>query len=471
MTQVTASTEDSTTRAARENLAPAGGPLGRYASAAARSWVTTVVPLVGLSALTMAVALFERGYCISNGWGGPSQFWRACYSDLPVLYSGGGLASGLPDFLQAGGGQVAQPPLTGAVLALVGGLVPAGGSEADQARIFFLFFALLATALVAALVWLTAAARPRHASLAAHVALAPVLVMAVLVSADIVGVVLATAGIWAWARRRPVLAGALLGLGIAARTYPVLIVIALALLALRSGRGAAVRRMLVAAVLAVVVVAVPFLLGNTSALTAPYAAWRSTGAGLGSVWVLPQLAGHPLPTGIVTALAVLGMVVAVGFGAWLALAARRRPSLAELSLVMVAVLLVTGAALPVQSSLWLVPLVALAGVRWREHVVWAFAEGLNFVAVWLYLGGQSAPDRGLPPAWYAVFLLVRVLAIGYLAVAVWRRATARAEHDPTEDTLAEDLGPAFADPDRDEVLDELAGDFTNAPDRLVVRLG
>ena len=48
---------------------------------------------------------------------------------------------------------------------------------------------------------------------------------------------LAAAGLLAWSRSRPVVSGILLGLAISARTYPVLFILAIALVALRAGRG------------------------------------------------------------------------------------------------------------------------------------------------------------------------------------------------------------------------------------------
>ena len=68
---------------------------------------------------------------------------------------------------------------------------------------------------------------------------------------------LATLGMWAWARRRPVLAGVLLGLGIAAKLYPLLILGALLLLCLRAGRLGAWVRTAAAAVLSWAAVNVP----------------------------------------------------------------------------------------------------------------------------------------------------------------------------------------------------------------------
>ena len=438
----------------------------------------------------MALSVAARSHCISTGWNGQDQFWHACFSDLPALYRIGRLDAGLPAYLAGTGGTHADHPvLTGAVMSALGGLVPAG-PVLDQTRWYFGLWAVLATVLVLAIVYLTAAARPLHAADAAHVALSPVLVLAGLVSADIVGVALASAGLWAWGRRRPELAGVLLGLGVMARTYPLLILLALLLLGLRAGRLRAVGRTLLAAVVAAAIAALPFLLGNLTALTRAVRAWWNSQAGLGSPWIIPQLLGHPLPSTGVTLLALVGILLAMLAGAVFALSTWRRPTVPEVALVLVALVLVTGKSFPVQASLWLVPLVALCGIHWRHHLVWAGAEALHFVAVWLYVGGLSTPDRGMPPEWYGAFLTIRVAAVLYLAWQVWRTAALRPEApepvvplEPEEPAAAlassrgrvgDDLDrPSHSrlDPDSDAVVDELAGEFADAPDRFLVRFG
>lgn len=471
-------------------LAAVGGPLGRYAAPRASSWPALVAPLLAAAGASMALSVAARSHCISTGWNGQDQFWHACFSDLPALYRIGRLDAGLPAYLAGTGGTHADHPvLTGAVMSALGGLVPAG-PVLDQTRWYFGLWAVLATVLVLAIVYLTAAARPLHAADAAHVALSPVLVLAGLVSADIVGVALASAGLWAWGRRRPELAGVLLGLGVMARTYPLLILLALLLLGLRAGRLRAVGRTLLAAVVAAAIAALPFLLGNLTALTRAVRAWWNSQAGLGSPWIIPQLLGHPLPSTGVTLLALVGILLAMLAGAVFALSTWRRPTVPEVALVLVALVLVTGKSFPVQASLWLVPLVALCGLHWRHHLVWAGAEALHFVAVWLYVGGLSTPDRGMPPEWYGAFLTIRVAAVLYLAWQVWRTAALRPEApepvvtlEPEEPAAAlassrgrvgDDLDrPSHSrlDPDSDAVVDELAGEFADAPDRFLVRFG
>jgi hypothetical protein len=437
------------------DLAAIGGGAGRHSRRA--SFAGLVWPLVLLSMVPMQVAVLERAYCVEHGWNSQEQFWRACFSDLPIQYQVGGLSGGLTAYL-AGDATVAHPPLTGAVMSLVGGFVGSGTIVAQQ-RQYFLLWAVLAAALVMGTVWLTAASRPLRPGLAAHVALSPVLVTAALVSSDVVGVALVAAGLFAWARRRPELAGVLLGLGVAARIYPVLVLAVVAVLGVRTGRTRPVGRLLLAAGITLAVVLGVFAVANPGAISDPLQSWWTSAAGLGSPWVLPQLANHGLPTGLVTALSVLGIIAALVVGALLALTAPRRPAIAEVALVVVGIVLLTGKSFPVQTSLWLLPLLALVGLPRREHMIWAGAELGNFVAVWLYSGGLSRPDRGLPPAWYAMFVLVRLAAVAWLVWCTWRQAMDRPAHEPEPDWPE--------DPDRDAVVDETAGAFTDAPDAVI----
>lgn len=461
-------------------LAFAGGPLGRHASARARSWLATVLPLLVAAAATMALSVTQRAHCIQQGWVGSDQFWHACFSDLPSQYQLNHLHGGLAAYVGGSGVTADHPVLTGSVMAALGGIVP-NGAVLDQTRYYFALWAVLGTILAMTVVWLTAASRPRHAVDAAQVALSPVLLLAAMVSSDLFGVALASAGVWAWSRRRPVLAGGLLGLAVMARTYPLLILLALVFLGLRSGRLAAVGRALGTAVVAIAVVLLPFLIGNPSAILRSVQTWGESLPGLGSVWMLPQLiSGSALPVSASTVLALVGLLLAGLAGALLALTAPRRPTLAEVSFVMVAIALITGKSFPVQASLWLVPLVALCGLRWRDNLVWATAEALHFVTVWLYLGGLSRPERGLPPGWYAVFLVLRVASVGYLLWRVWHTAAQREPIDhPGGDEGAEgqltayDDGMAFdrAEHDRWAEEDELAGELGHEPDHLIVKLG
>ena len=427
-----------------------GGPRGRYA-ARELPWMITAAVLSALAANPAGFGIALRIPCLRTHWAGDGQFWNACYSDLPNAYRDGNLDAGLAAFLRGAEGAptTGQPPLTGLLLTAVASLVPSAEREGTRIAWYFALWAVLLTLLLLAVIWLVASSSRRPWT-AAHVALAPVVALVGFVSADLLGVALASAGMWAWGRRRPAAAGVLLGLAISARSYPVLILVAIGLLALRSGRLRQFARTASHAVATFLGVLGALWLLHPEAAVSAYQGWVAAGAGYGSPWLLPQLAGHPLPTWAVTALAVLGWVIAIIVGAVLALSSARRPTLAEVSLVMVGIVLVTGKSFTVQSSLWLVPLIAWSLVQWRDHLIWAAAEAMNFVAVWLTIAAGKVPDRGLPNPWYAFFSMLRVIAVLWLVAMVWLQARER-------------WGRSEPEPD------DLAGPMADAEDRVIVR--
>src|SRR5258708_38124409 len=103
-----------------------------------------------------------------------------------------------------------------------------------------MFFSIAACGL--ALAWLTtvwATARlagSRRIWDAAMVAASPILIFQVFTNFDALATAFATGALLAWARRKPWLAGALIGLGVAAKLYPLLLFIPMVLLGLRTGR-------------------------------------------------------------------------------------------------------------------------------------------------------------------------------------------------------------------------------------------
>ena len=437
-----------------------GGPLGRYAAparhAARSAWQPVAAVLVGLSSLTVALGVLQKAPCLNRGWNTPDQFWHGCYSDLPVSYLSAGLNNAMPYL--PGAKPLDQPLISGLVMWLVGLAVPDGSSLVRQ-QWYFALWAVLITVIVMALVAVIAASVPRAPWRAAHVALSPVLLLAGLVSVDLLGVLLASMALLAWGRNRVTLAGVLFGLAISARSYPLVLLVAIGLLAVRSGRVGAWRRLAGTALATWLALSLPWLVVNADGLLSVYRTWWRSGPSYGSVWLVPSLMGRGLAQGVLTEFAVAGWLIAVLVGALFALSLDRRPSVAEVSLVMLLIVLLTGKALPVQAGLWLLPLIALVGLKWRDQLIWAGFEATYFMAVWLYIAGLSKPDRGLPSGIYSVLLALRLAALMFVLVQVWRAARSRRPATPSE--------PEAAIP-QDE-CDPLAGPMAGAPDRVLVR--
>ena len=449
-----------------------GGPLGRYAALAGRSsgaaralWQPAAAVLAGLASLTVALGVVQKGHCFTRGWRSPDQFWHACYSDLP---SSAGIGQAMPYL--PGAPHLDQPVISGLVMWMVGLLVPDGSAIAGQ-QWYFALWAVLITVIVMVFVVVTAASVPRAPWRAAHVALSPVLVLAALVSVDLLGVLLASLALLAWGRKRIVLAGVLLGLAISARSYPLVLLVAIGLLAVRSGRVRSWTGLAATTLATCLAVTLPWLVLNSDALLSVYRTWWRSGPSYGSLWMVSGLLGHELPPGRVTILVILGWLGALVVGAVFALSLDRRPTVAEVSLVMLVIVVVTGKTMPVQAGLWLLPLIALVGLRWRDHLIWAGFEVTYFVAVWLYIAGLSKPDRGLPAGGYSTLTLLRIAAWLYVLVQVWRVARPRppvisAESEGRESEGLESEGQDSRDEDE---VDPLAGPMAGAPDQVLVR--
>ena len=95
---------------------------------------------------------------------------------------------------------------------------------------------------------------------AALVAASPILIFQVFTNFDALATGLAVGGLLAWARRKPTLAGVLIGLGVAAKLYPLLLLLPLVVLALRTDRAADAARTVVATVGAWFLVNLPVMM-------------------------------------------------------------------------------------------------------------------------------------------------------------------------------------------------------------------
>ncbi len=297
-----------------------GGPVGHYAAAPRlRYWQSRVLAgCTGLAGLSMLAALLLRNHCRATLWKTPDQFTHLCYSDITAVYSAGGLAAGIRPYLDHpdGSGFLAQPVGTGALFALLQWLTPGGAAELrwvfDTAALLLLLCLIATTVAVGVLAG-------RRAWDAALVAASPLVAVSALVSLDLAAVALGTVGLAAFGRRRPVLGGVLVGLGVAVRPVEVVLVAAVVIVAWSRRRLAATVPFCVAAALGWAVLNLPILMIAHEGWLAYWSAWWKADLSYGSLWLLPQVLstdidGQQLPTpplwvGSLGVFAVLGYLV------------------------------------------------------------------------------------------------------------------------------------------------------------------
>ena len=99
---------------------------------------------------------------------------------------------------------------------------------------------------------------------------------------------LASAALWAWSRDKPVAAGVFIGLGTAAKLYPVFLLVPLAILAIRTRRYASAGWATVAAALSWMTVNLPFAIAYHDGWWAFYKFSADRPAERSSVWAIAQ---------------------------------------------------------------------------------------------------------------------------------------------------------------------------------------
>jgi uncharacterized membrane protein len=464
-----------------------GGPWGR--SARSRRWLTPLRVVLVLTILTSLLAFLQKSSCVTHPWTNDYQYTRVCYTDVFVLYTAEQLDGSAHE-----GSQVGVPYRDHPVEypAVIGGLMWAGavithlihpddphgvGANAvdNRPKTFFYVTVLMLAMFALVTTWTVAklAGRQRVWD-AAIFALAPVIIFDGFINWDFAAVAFTGLGMWAWSRRHPVSAGIFLGLGVATKLYPLLVLVALGVLCLRAARLVDWAKAAGAAVAAFAVAYLPFVIvawgktfpfpGSDCAGRHPLSPllffWKFSqirGADWGSPWLAareisgssldnPACGQSPSVLNLGVGLATLFVVTVVLL---IAVAAARRPRVPQVAFLLVAGFVLVNKVDSPQYCLWLLPLAVLALPRWGPLLVWQATEVLLTVANFLVLANQNKPSTGLPMWPYLSSMFLRDAALLWVMGLVVRDMV-RPEHDVVR---------------RGGVDDPAGGVLDDAPDR------
>jgi uncharacterized membrane protein len=381
--------------------------------------------LILLTVLAALVGILLKGYCRVNGWESPTQFYATCYSDFPELFRNRGLADGTFPALGPGS-QFEYPVLIALVAGVTAWLVPGSGASDERVLGYFDINVALLAAVTVVTVLATARMSSRRPWDAAMVALAPGIVLAGSINWDLWAVAMLAVGMYFFSRERLVLAGVFIGLGAATKLYPLLIVAAILLLALRTGRFRPLLVTAGAAAAAWIAANLPFAAANPAGWAYFFQFSADRDAGYSSPWfaynlVAQRLRWTELNPAAVDLLSLGLFLLACAVIAVIALGAPRRPRLAQLAFLIVAAFILTGKVYSPQFVVWLIPLLALARPRWRGFLVWQGVEALHWAAVWMYLGqvtsaGSSQHNLDMP--YYVLAVAAHMAAVAYLMLRV-----------------------------------------------------
>lgn len=440
-----------------------GGPLGKRSSpgeVSARPFTVERV-LIVLTVIAALLAVLAKDYCRVNGWETPGQFYATCYSDFPELFKNRGLGDGVfPFFTQ--GSLFEYPVLMGIIAGVTALMVPGQGVGSERILGYFDVNATLIVAVWMVTVILTARINKRRPWDAAMVAVAPGIILAGFINWDMWAVGLLALGMYFFARDKLILAGVFIGLGTATKLYPLLILGAVLVLSLRSGKFRVFFVTAGAALASWLAVNLPLAALNPAGWRYFFEFTQSRPAGYSSPWfaynlVADRLQWMQMNAATINTLALYLFVAACALIGILALCAPQRPRIAQLAFLIVAAFILTNKVYSPQFVIWLIPLLALARPRWRDFLIWQAAEGLHWAAIWMYLGQATSGgsvQHNLDMSYYVLAVGLHMVVTAYLMARIimdiW---------DPAQDPLRIDGED-----------DPHGGPFDGARDRLRVDL-
>ncbi|BAV39482.1 glycosyltransferase family 87 protein [Mycobacterium ulcerans] len=443
-----------------------GGPVGRHALIGRARFMTPVRVMFLMALVFLALGWSTKAACLQTTGTGPGDervanwdnqraYYELCYSDTVPLYGAELLNQGKfpykSSWIETNGegtpqiqydGRIAvrymeYPVLTGVYQYLSMALAKTYTALSKVAPlpviaevVMFFNAAALGLALAwLATVWATAGLAGRRIWDAALVAASPLVIFQIFTNFDALATAFAMGGLLAWARRKPWLSGVLIGLGAAAKLYPLLFLGVLAVLGIRSGRFGGVLRATLATAATWLMVNLPvmvlyprgwseFFRLNTRRgedmdslynVIKSFTGWRGFDPSLG-FWEPPVVLNT-----VVTALFGLACAAIV----YIALTAPRRPRLAQVAFLVVAAFLLTNKVWSPQFSLWLVPLAVLALPHRRVLLAWMTIDALVWVPRMYYLYGNAS--RSLPEQWFTTTVLLRDIAVMALCALVIRQ--------------------------------------------------
>jgi len=415
--------------------------------------------LIGLSVLGVLLGLRQKLPC-NNGHPKPDVGWtHVCYSDVLALYGGRGLGNGSWPYVQ--NTTVEYPVLIGLSMALIGlpihalavrgsldGIAHAlGFATVDQGVIFFWETAVVHGLLVVGTTAMLLRLRRDRPGDVLLWAVGPSVLLAFTVNWDMLAVAPAIGALLAWSRGRVVLAGVLIGVGTAAKLFPVLFLLPLVVLCLRHRTVAArlvAARLVGAAAVTWLVLNLPVALANRAGWWTPYRFSTERWIDWGTLYYLtdhltPPLGWHDAVWPFIgsvphlnrTSLVVF-LLACAGITA-LILLAPRPPRVAAMAFLVVAAFLLTNKVWSQQFVLWLVPLAVLARPRRTGLAVWQAVE-VAYLFAFLRVVIAGKDDYVLVQTALARYLAIAVLAALVVAEAL------RPERDPVR-------GADLADPD------------------------
>ncbi len=374
--------------------------------------------LIALAIFTSLISFAKFNHCTTTDWSTPDQYIHACYSDLPALYGERGLNKGEWAYSN-GDASVEYPVVTGAIMWAIAKIVPTGDNALQNYFYANIFFLALLFILISLLV---AKMRPEFAYLTP---IAPAAIASLYINWDLWAIISMLGAIYWFDRKKLDLSALALGLSISTKFMPIFLLLPIAFIFLRRNQIQGALRYFAITAATFAAINLPVYLTTPEGWLRFYQLNLSRGSDWGSIWYALTALGINLAN--LNYLSILVLLASFAAITIYILELKNIPSLASLSFIVLAAVMVASKVYSPQYVLWLTPLALIALVDKRDlHAFWIWqgAEVIYHVAIWQHLASVTGAKFGLPLYGYALITLLRIAATIYLIAIFVRRGLA-----------------------------------------------
>ena len=363
--------------------------------------------LILLAILATLLGIFKFSSCEGNGWATPAQYIHACYSDIPALYGARDLDKDQWSYSSTTDA-VEYPVLTGTVMWILALATPAG--ENDILNYYRLNIAFLA-ALFIFVVVIVYRIRPQFSYLSA---IAPAAIGSLYINWDLWAIISMMLSIYWFDRKKYKHSAIAIGISISTKFLPVFLLLPIVLILWRRNEVKELIRYIAIAVGTFVAINLPVFLTTPEGWLRFYELNFDRGQDWGSLWYALTSLGVNL--GNTNFFAILALFLSVLFISLLIFSTKEVLTLADVSFIVLALVMIASKVYSPQYILWLVPLAVIAmSTRKDLHAfwIWQIAEVIYHVAIWQHLATVTGAKFGLPLGGYALITLLRIVACLY----------------------------------------------------------
>ncbi len=383
----------------------------------------TTKSVIFLALLSALFSFAKFDHCRNSGWATPDVYVHACYSDLPALFGDRGLITHSWPY-SSSTNAVEYPPGTAMVMWATSWLVP--NPRSGYTRYFDINAALIALLFVGA-VLLVAKMNPRFWYL---LPLSPAVVASLYINWDLWAVISAVSAIYYFDRKQYDLSALILGVSIATKFYPIVLLLPVVLIFYRNREVKKLLRYSLYSLGTWLILNLPFI------VTTPTGWWRffklnsNRGADFGSLWFGLNLFGVRLSN--LNYFATISFLVGAAAFTYYFFLLKKSPTLAQVAFFIVVIFTSTSKVYSPQYVLWLTPLAILAMphsyrglLLRRDFWIWQAGEGIYHLAVWEYLAQYTQSHFGLPEKAYALSIFIRLATTFWFAARLIQASSTR----------------------------------------------